>query len=197
MDRLQSVIEVIEKLNCEKVVASFSGGGDDGEIQTVDFLDKEGNDVYPWNAPKKHYLDPKTNEWKVVERTYDHPEPTLTITVYRRIWVPEDKGFKTSSESKEMPLAEAIEAIAYDDITATNVDWYNCEGGSGVWTLSLRNDGAWVKGLSIDQNEYISRNVYDVETVITSGKMTPSMDLSNIDPDVLARAIKRAKEETQ
>lgn len=197
MDRLQSVIAAVEDLKGVKVIVDFAGSGDSGEIHDLSIWDKDDKNVYPWNGHKKHVLDPITNQWKVVEPTYDAPEPTITITVYRRVWVPEDNGFKTCSEDKEMPLVEAIETIAYDDLSDTNVDWYNNEGGSGVWTLSQRADGAWVKALSIDQNVYSSRNVYDVETVVTSGKMTPSMDLSNIDPDVLARAIKRAKEEAQ
>lgn len=192
---VDSIIPLLDQLNCVEVRVCFAGGGDSGEIHSVYFNDKDGKGVYPWN---------ETGEWKWSEAEGRHvkvepevpaePEPTLTIPSNRRM-VLGGKLFEVGDDLI-LPLTQVIEEYAYSEVSSTDVDWYNNEGGNGEWVLSKADDGSWSRSLVIDINVTYTQTEYDSTVEICPpAKMTPSMDLSNIDPDVLARAAKRAEEE--
>ena len=192
MSRLQTILDALDALNATYVLMDFAGSGDSGEIHSFIVQNQDRESVYPWGMPKSYKLN-SDNKWVEVEGPELPPEPTVTIPVQRREWDPEEKTMKTIRESKLMSLASAIEAVGYDDISATGVDWYNNEGGCGQWKLWKGKDGLWRHHLSIDHNVHETYNVYDREVII-GAKLTPSKDISNI-VEFIERASKRSEEE--
>ncbi|MEC8306980.1 MAG: hypothetical protein VXZ72_03940 [Chlamydiota bacterium] len=177
MKRLHTILSTLEDLGVSSVEVCFQGGGDDGEIYNVQFFDADGADIYA-----------TFNE--------DTPEPKVTIRTRDRVW--NFEGISYKYEDKEMGLIAAIETIVYDELSDTNVDWICGYGGRGTWSLEKKG-ASWKKNLWVETHWLESRVAWDTTEVVAlrpdSGqKMTPSMDLTSIDPDVIERATKRAEE---
>ena len=61
------------------------------------------------------------------------------------------------SVEKELPFKDAFESIVYDWLDATDVDWYNNEGGGGFFEISMTPQGCNVS-YDVYYNEIVSHS---------------------------------------
>lgn len=108
----EALIAFLTPLGAKELYAEFDGGGDSGSIHTSHPLDQDGNRMM----------------W-----------PTGTVNlVSRRINYNHDtRSYEHFDEESDVSPASAWEAIVYDYIEGTGVDWYNNDGGYGEMTVSL------------------------------------------------------------
>lgn len=148
---VDSVIPILDQLTCVEVRVCFSGGGDSGELYAVHFKDKDGNNVYPWNAIGGWQWSEKEGRHVMVEPDPPvEPEPTITVPCK----YPGVRDGKQLEVGDDLPitLTGAVEEYAYEEIMGTGIDWYNDDGGSGEWVLSKDDNGAWSRSLVVDVN---------------------------------------------
>lgn len=117
-----------------QVEVNFDGSGDSGCIEYVNI---EGPD----------------------EKTQD--AAVITIYVYKgTVFNPETKQWeKRPHQETQVSLKDAIEAIVYDQLNESNVDWYNNDGGFGSWTWDSKNGVEF----HIDVRQTVSETVHSVQ----------------------------------
>lgn len=97
----------------DRVKVWFDGGGDSGQIESVELFTESG-DLFPIEGihAYKHL---------VMRRCGSEHDGERWIPVYKAMWV---------------SFAERIDQLVSDELDATGVDWYNNDGGFGTWELT-------------------------------------------------------------
>lgn len=136
-DNLRRVLPVLEAQGTTEVTVSFDGSGDSGSIWGIHF----------------------SPEW-----TGD--EPRVSLLKLRREYS-ETGSWRTSTEVEDVPLREALEALTYDYLEETDVDWYNNDGGYGDLIIDVN---AGTVALNVHRRLTESTCEYSDEFEIASGE---------------------------
>jgi hypothetical protein len=156
----KNVLDQYQKYNVSKIRVEFSGSGDSGQIDCVDYFNDKGVEV------STDFVDTKV--WDKEKREWGAPIPaTHTLepagTKIINVYVPEESKEESTEESTlpkpprmkrvekevEVSALEALEDYAYDKISDTGVDWYNNEGGHGEFTFTLNEAKEWSYTLDV------------------------------------------------
>lgn len=130
----RAIIAAMLEMGVNVAVAHYSGGGDEGQFDRIEF---DGKAVpYSWGSSKAEYDKFKQPVVKFKESQYRYDPPNYTAKL--------DKVTE-----KKMPLSEAIEQMAHDFLSALNIDWYSDNGGQGRFTIN-RAEGTFI--LSHEEN---------------------------------------------
>ena len=107
MDNLRTVLPVLRAHWIAEVRVDFDGCGDSGSIQSVSY------DVvdFDGNAVHVHVAEAKS--------------------------VFENRGWVCTRSASRMSLNDAIEALTYDYLSETNVNWYDGDGGYGELVIDV------------------------------------------------------------
>ena len=128
LDRLKPIVAEMKTHGIESVRVEFYGGGDDGQIEGVE-----------WS--KEPPADTRVDV--VTEKRKYNLEGSFKYTLV--------------TETKSLPLEQAIEEITYDLLDKSGVDWVNNDGGSGYLEINLsKPEGAGTVEFSIHVHELIS-----------------------------------------
>jgi hypothetical protein len=111
-ERQQTLMTLLKMLGGDKVEVSFSGGGDSGEVNSVELIDPKGGYIV---------LDNAELEWEAESSDFD-AEANKWVKV-------------TKVELR--PLAQILTDITYAALDTTSLDWYNNDGGQGTLTIDL------------------------------------------------------------
>jgi len=122
-DRKRLLITLLKVMGGHKVEVSFSGGGDDGSIESAVLLDSEGKEISLKNTEF---------EWETEHSNYERKENS------------EEGEWVKTSEIKAMPVDDILVKICEDCLGSTGMDWYNNEGGQGSLEIDLNTDPASV-----------------------------------------------------
>lgn len=119
------LIAAIGELGIESISVEFNGGGDSGQIDYVNVRGK-----YP---EKGTALDPQ-KERLIIDR-----DTVVNMTVQSSACYNRDTGVMDVIPGGETvgTLVALIEFLAEFDLDASNVDWYNDDGGHGTWQWSV------------------------------------------------------------
>lgn len=97
----------------DRVKVWFDGGGDSGQIESVELLTESGA-LFPIE-------DIRAYKHLVMRRCGSERDGERWVPVYKAAWV---------------SFAERLEQLVSDELDATGVDWYNNDGGFGTWELT-------------------------------------------------------------
>lgn len=108
----QIVMAGLQQIGAKFASVSFSGGGDSGECDDVTIIDTANNSLCA-AAKTVNVVYMKTNA-----PTWSKREPKI--------------------EEVRETLLDAVENLAHMELTNTNVNWYNNDGGDATWELDLK-----------------------------------------------------------
>ena len=112
MNHRKLIRDTATKHGVKRILVRFSGGGDSGGVDYVEFYGAS---------------------WKQVAAVEEVVE---TDTVQRSFQLKDGKFVSNVSLTRvREPLSKFVERIAMDDVDAHNVDWWNNEGGNGFWEM--------------------------------------------------------------
>lgn len=109
-ENLARMVPVLKQLGVGAVTVYFDGSGDSGCIESADFFGAERSQIDP-------------------------PEAQVTIRESSQRF--ENGHWVVSTQEVEQSVATAIESIVDDWLSATNVDWYNNDGGYGECEINV------------------------------------------------------------
>ena len=112
--RYISTLFLLRKI--DRAVCEFSGYGDSGEIDYIDFV-----------APQSSFSQDS------------HKDVVVPFWQEHQSWDSEFQTYTVSSEITQVSLGNAVEFIAMYEADKSGVDWYNNDGGRGQLTLSPNN----------------------------------------------------------
>lgn len=146
MKELPSVFKTVEERNClsamlkelgvETVMVSFSGSGDSGAIDAVNFFSAQKRTDYPG-------LNVELNVGDVMV-----PEAPYTS----QAWNDMTKTWETTSGVKPMRLSDYMEYLCYEALEHCGLDWYNNDGGQGDFNMTFDEDGTPIITLNVSVN---------------------------------------------
>jgi len=113
MDSKLRLLKDLYDAGIDHVIVWFDGGGDSGQIESVDLFTESG-DLLPLE-------DIRANKHLVMRRCGSEHDGERWIPVYKAMWV---------------SFAERLDQLVSDELDATGVDWYNNDGGFGTWELT-------------------------------------------------------------
>lgn len=111
MENLRRLVPVLRDLNVEHVTVSFDGGGDSGAIHDISFVP----DI------ARESIDAATVNLLATEHFFD------------------DGQWRSLVTPSQVPVTTAIEALTYDYLEETGVDWHNDDGGFGELQINVRD----------------------------------------------------------
>ena len=111
MENLRRVLPVLRQHGIDKVTVSFNGEGDSGSIEDI-------------------LYEPRGNEEAVKALPVEHISTSSFF---------DDGQWRRHATPEQSTLNEAIDALTYDYLEETNVDWYNNDGGGGEFTIDFRS----------------------------------------------------------
>lgn len=109
------LLDKLQSLGVEKVIVSFSGAGDSGQIEYIECFGSTNKTIDIVN---------QTLSWPTRRSTFDHQ-------THR--WV-RDVTEETQS------LQSVLDQVVCDALETEGLDWYNDEGGQGTLTIDLKQD---------------------------------------------------------
>jgi hypothetical protein len=110
----------LRTLRVKAVEVAFSGGGDSGDINSIDAYDSDMKDV----NLTKHYLD-----W---------PEESSRHDPDTNAWIHEVKVVTKS-------LDDILRDVTFDALAASGLDWYNNDGGQGSLIIDFNQSPPEIK----------------------------------------------------
>jgi hypothetical protein len=134
---------LVRSAGIDSITVSFEGSGDSGSIEDV-------------------YVTPATVDLRapfacalpLAKTRYVFNNGTFKATHYT-----EEKNFSD--------LHELITEFAYNEISLTDVDWYNNDGGGGSWELNNIQTDDPLLTFTVYQYETIQRDAYFVKESFT------------------------------
>lgn len=132
-DRL---IGLLKSLDVGRVDVQFSGGGDSGSINMVEFLSNE-KDEKSYSGFRK--LDVAGTSVPDVPRT-------------REIWNDMSKSWETIHDTVTTSLGKYAEQLCYDALEESGLDWYNNDGGYGSFAIAFKENGSLELELNVSIN---------------------------------------------
>lgn len=110
------VLSALRRAGITRFYMHVSGSGDSGDINVCDaFINDTEIDIQSLT--------------ELVSYTYAYFDYEKVGNKYERV--------RTTREKTDVPLHEALVQLAEDAIEATDIDWYNNEGGAGEYTLNV------------------------------------------------------------
>lgn len=100
----------LRTLGVVKVDVPFSGGGDNGDIDEPILRDSQGRRIEPPKEPI---------EWPTEETVYSN------------------NTWHTKPKLVNLSLADILRAVTNDALEKENIDWYNNDGGQGMFTIDF------------------------------------------------------------
>lgn len=97
----------------DRVKVWFDGGGDSGQIESVELFTESG-DLLPLE-------DIRAYKHLVMRRFGSEHDGERWVPAYKAAWV---------------SFAERLEQLVFDELDETGVDWFNNDGGFGTWELT-------------------------------------------------------------
>lgn len=110
MENLRRVLPVLRDNAIERVIVSFNGEGDSGSIEDITY-------------------EPRDNEEAVKALPVEHISTSSFF---------DDGQWRRHATPERSTLNEAIDALTYDYLEETNVDWYNNDGGYGELVIDVQ-----------------------------------------------------------
>jgi len=110
MENLRRVLPVLRQHGIEQVTVSFNGEGDSGSIEDI-------------------LYEPCDNEEAVKALPVEHISTSSFF---------DDGQWRRLATPEQSTLNEAIDALTYDYLEETNVDWYNNDGGYGELVIDVQ-----------------------------------------------------------
>jgi hypothetical protein len=132
---IQALINKLIAIGATEVVIDFDGSGDSGAITDVSVLDGEG----------------KTIEQDRLRKD-DVSYPVKSTRLEKGQWI-------ESVSEKQMDLSEALECFCYEQLDASQIDWYNNDGGYGSLTITIEGETEPSIRLEINQR-YVEVTTY-------------------------------------
>lgn len=126
MDSKLRLLKDLYDAGVDRVRVCFDGGGDSGQIESA-VLFTESGALLPLE-------DIRACKHLVMHRCGSEHDGERWIPVYKAMWV---------------SFAERIDQFVSDELAATDVDWYNNDGGFGAWELTGIMSGEPKKELEI------------------------------------------------
>jgi len=111
MENLRRVLPILQGNGIEKVTVSFNGEGDSGSIEEI-------------------LYEPRENE----ETLKDLPVEYISTSSFF-----DDGQWSRNARPELSTLNEALDALTYDYLEETGVDWYNDNGGYGELIIDVQN----------------------------------------------------------
>jgi hypothetical protein len=110
-DKKIELLARLRLLNIKEVRVEFSGGGDSGEISSIDASDGNNNPVNIKN---------EMIEWEAEAQR-----------------IKQDNEWVMQTAIKMMSLDDVLNQITLNWLEDSNLDWYNNEGGQGHMTIDF------------------------------------------------------------
>lgn len=137
MQNLQRLLPILREHRIRSVGVSFDGGGDSGSIDYVT----------PYPIETQERFDALTAEYLKTERMFDDG-------LWRSVVTPTQGSIR-----------EAIEALTYDYLEETDVDWYNNDGGYGELTIDVEEGTVKLEiHVRFSDSDLQYSGEYDIET---------------------------------
>lgn len=116
MNHRKLIRDTATKHGVKRILVRFSGGGDSGGVDYVEFYGAG---------------------WKQVAAV----EEVVETDIVERSCQLKDGKFVSNVSLKRVcePLSRFVERIAMDEVDAHNVDWWNNEGGNGSWVMDCES----------------------------------------------------------
>ena len=119
LEKFTTCIEKMKSYGVKVATVEFYGGGDSGQIEHI-HIDPEPPEMCRVPVTQKKYVRNYNEETK----TYD---------------------CRMEYQTERMTLNNALEALTYQALDETGVDWYNNEGGGGSLEIELSGDSPEIK----------------------------------------------------
>lgn len=119
LERFSLCIDKMKSYGVKAALVEFYGGGDCGQIENVN-IEPDPPEMCRVSVTEEKYIRDYNEETK----QYDCRKENVT---------------------KLMTLEQALEALTYQALDETNVDWYNNEGGGGSLEIELSGDTPQIK----------------------------------------------------
>jgi hypothetical protein len=138
----------LRTLGIKKTTIGFSGGGDSGDIDSVEAVTTDGRHI----DINKHMLD-----WPEVRGRHD-PDTNA--------WIEETK-------IKTMSLDKILEQLTLDTLQDLGIDWYNNDGGQGSLTIDFSRSPPEIN-LDVGINHMVTEDyTYDLNEEDDDAPMSP------------------------
>lgn len=149
-DGYQSLVKLLNELKVKTVLVQFSGGGDSGQIDCIEFYDMD--------------LDTFQGSWKEKQT---HVLPVGDVTV-------EEKGVLRPREwaprnDRTLSLRKVFDELTGNALDLSGLDWYNNDGGQGEMVFTVKPDSL-AADLSVGIN-YMETEDYGFRFQNFSGSM--------------------------
>ena len=139
MDTLRRLLPVLRQHGVQQVEVEFDGSGDSGSLESIT--------CFP------------------VELEFDAEGITVEYATVTRYW--NEGQWIQERALTQAPVQNAIEALTYDYLEETGVDWYNGDGGFG--TLEIDVEAGTVR-LNVAVRYMQSDTEFSAERDIVSGE---------------------------
>lgn len=145
-DSREQILRDCREQNIDRISVRFDGGGDSGQIEEITFYDIAGEQIV--SDTKKIFL----------AKSYQ----------YNRETGKSDTLFLPT----EQTLKERVDILVEQELEATNVDWYNSDGGFGEWTLfNILSDNPTLSfDINVRVSDYYSAHNECCELVVEAAK---------------------------
>jgi hypothetical protein len=128
-NRILSLTHVLKKLGAVRVVITYDGAGDSGQIDSVELEDKDGKSI-------------------------QIPEDMMVEVIsYSGTYTPQ--GFEEKSEVCNVKLVDALDGFCCDHLQDNGIDWYNNDGGFGKQIIDVEKATAKLEhNMRVTSTEY-------------------------------------------
>jgi hypothetical protein len=128
----QSLVKLLNELKVKTVLVQFSGGGDSGQIDCIEFYDMDLDTFQgSWKEKQTHVLS--VGDVTVEEKAVLKP----------REWAPK--------HDRTLSLRKVFDELTGNALDLSGLDWYNNDGGQGEMVFTVTPD-ALVADLSVGIN---------------------------------------------
>ena len=138
MDNLRRLLPVLRDQFVQSVVVSFDGSGDSGAIDSIFYLP---------------------------QRIYELPDITVEHVVTSQQF--DDGRWIRQREVEAVSMNKAIDALTYEYLEETQIDWYNNDGGYGELVIDV-TDGTVSLEVNVRYTESV--NEFHCERDIVTGE---------------------------
>ena len=151
----EDVLFPLAKLGVTRIEVDFSGGGDSGQINGIEYYNGDQQKITDDFVPKQKYVS--GTGWVTVSEPKHKLPPVGTQT--KRKGVRDEETGKYSHKEVEVPVTVegALEEHVYERLSNCGVDWYNNEGGQGTYWFRLSDDkSVWRYDFEVHVNYTVS-----------------------------------------
>lgn len=150
----EDVLSPLAKLGVTRIEVEFSGGGDSGQINGIDYYDSDKR-VTDDFVPKQKYVT--GSGWVTVSEPKHKLPPVGTQTKLRSVRDNETGKYSQEEVMVDVTVEEALEEHVYEALGNCGVDWYNNEGGQGTYWFRLSDDkSVWRYDFEVHVNYVVS-----------------------------------------